>query len=489
MFRTLYTKLAAVLAVLLMLIGLLYAFFSTSVARHYLQEVGQRLNRDLARNLVSDRNLVEAGQLNETALKELFHQYMVINPSIEIYLLDLDGTILSYSADPGKVKRNRVSLEPIRAFLSGETKPLLGDDPRSHDRRKSFSVTQVPTAENPQGYLYVVLRGEEYDSIESVVRDSYILRLGVWAVIASLALGLAVGLIVFHFLTRRLHRLATIMDGFQRSDFTAYNAYASKRRPATDEIDRLGSTFDRMAERIVAQLGALQEQDTLRRELVAHVSHDLRTPLAALRGYLESLMMRDKELTEQERSEYLTIALRHSERLTRLVSELFELAKLDAMATQPHCEPFSPAELVQDVVQKYRLRAADRGIQLETGPLREVPFVAADIALIERALENLIENALEYTPRDGKVHIALEAAAESVVISVSDTGSGIAAEELSRIFEPFYRISNKRHGDHHAGLGLAITKRIVELHRGDIRVSSRTGEGTTFSFSLPIWRG
>ncbi len=161
MIRTLYARLALVLVVLFISIGLLYALISTSSTRHYLQEVSQQFNKDLARNLVADRNLVEEGRLNEAALKETFHQYMVINPSIEIYLLDPAGNILSYSADPGKVKRRRVALGPIRAFLSGDQGyPLLGDDPRSHDRHKAFSVTPVPSADNAQGYLYVVLRGE-----------------------------------------------------------------------------------------------------------------------------------------------------------------------------------------------------------------------------------------------------------------------------------------------------------------------------------------
>ena len=490
MIRTLYARLALVLVVLLTSIGLLYALISTSATRHYLQEVSQRFNKDLARNLVADRNLVEEGRLNETALKETFHQYMVINPSIEIYLLDLEGNILSYSADPGKVKRKQVSLEPVRSFLSGDQGyPLLGDDPRSHDRRKAFSVTLVPSAENAQGYLYVVLRGEEYDSVDRVIRESYFLRLSGWAVAASLGFGLLAGLVVFHILTRRLHRLAAVMEDFHGSNFTSHAPYAGKQPAAADEVDRLGATFDRMAERIIAQFNKLQENDALRRELVAHVSHDLRTPLASLQGYLESLKLKDAQLTGEERAEYLHIALRQSERLTCLVAELFELAKLDAKETTPQCEPFAPAELVQDVVQKFNLRADQGGVRLCMAPVQELPFVSADIALTERVLENLLENALNHTPESGEVRISLEQGTGSVVIRVSDSGSGISEKDLPHIFEPFYR-ADTRHprGDEHAGLGLAITKRIVELQQGEIRVESRLGAGAAFAFSLPVCR-
>jgi len=487
MLRTLYAKLALVLLVLLLGIGLVYALISSSLARHYLQEVSQQFNRDLAGKLVADRNLVAEGRLNEQALKETFQQYMVINPSIEIYLLDIDGTILSYSADPGKVKRRQVSLEPIRAFLQGEgSYPLLGDDPRSHDRRKAFSVTPVPSPEHPQGYLYVVLRGEEFDSVEQVIRDSYFNRLSGWALVGSLGFGLLAGLLIFHLLTRRLHRLSAAMDGFQRGNFTGHTPYCSPPAIAPDEVDRLGLTFDQMANRISAQIDQLREQDSLRRELVAQVSHDLRTPLASLRGYLESLQLKEAELSPAQRSEYLSIALRQSESLTRLVSELFELAKLEARETRPSPEPFAAAELAQDVVQKLRLRADRQGVSLEMEPARALPLVFADIALTERVLDNLIENAIEHTPEGGKVVVSLKPQGQGIEVAVADTGCGISDQDLPHIFDPFYRTAEQRNSASHAGLGLAIAHRIVTLQGGEIRAETQSGNGSVFSFTLPL---
>ncbi|MBO6851524.1 MAG: sensor histidine kinase, partial [Marinobacter sp.] len=140
--KTLYARLALGLFLLLVTVGISYAFLSGYTLREYQASLNQELNRDLARNLVADRNLVDEGRLNEAALQELFSLYMTINPSIEIYLLDRAGQILAYSADPARIKRKRVSLEPIRALLANQEEyPVLGDDPRSHDRRKVFSVT------------------------------------------------------------------------------------------------------------------------------------------------------------------------------------------------------------------------------------------------------------------------------------------------------------------------------------------------------------
>jgi signal transduction histidine kinase len=414
---------------------------------------------------------------------------MVINPSIEIYLLSPDGTILSYSADPARVKRRRVSLAPIHAFLEGAGDlPLLGDDPRSHDRRKAFSVTPVPSAEDLQGYLYVVLRGEEFDSIEQMIRGNLLLHLSAWAVAGSLGLGLVAGLLLLHLLTRRLHRLARLMGGFRDSGFTAHVPYAPPPAGGRrgDEVDELGLTFDQMAARIMAQLDELRETDGRRREMVAQVSHDLRTPLASLHGYLETLQLKGGTLSEAERTEFLQIALQHSERLTRLVAELFELAKLDAKETQPQREPFAPAELVQDVLQKYQLRAARQGIRLLMDPAENLPLVHADIALIERVLENLLDNAIGHTPPAGTVRVSLRRDGDRVAVTVADTGCGIPAADLPRVFDRFYQADNRHRGGTHAGLGLAIVKRILELHGGAIRVASVLGEGTTFVFSLPL---
>lgn len=488
--RTLYARLSLTLAALLVLVGILFAVLTISATRDYLQEVNQRFNRNLARDLVADRNLVQQGKLNEAALKETFREYMVINPSLEIYLLDLNGRILSYSADPGKVKRRSVSLDPIRRFLGGaQDFPLLGDDPRSHDRRKAFSVTPVPSAEAPEGYLYVILRGEGLDSVDALIRQSYFLRLSGLAVCLSLALGLVLGLILFRLLTRRIERLARIMETFRTSHFTTLVGYPSRSDPARDdEIDRLGRTFGAMGQRIIDQIQALTDKDTLRREMVAQVSHDLRTPLASLHGYLETLRMKEGRLQAAERAEFLDIALRHSERLRRLVEDLFELAKLEAMDTRPSIEAVSLAELAQDVVQKFHLAARAKGVRLELDGTGDLPFVKADVGLIERVLENLIDNAIRHTPEAGGISVSTRVQGRTVTVRVSDTGRGIPPEDLPLVFDRFFQGSAGGRGEGHAGLGLAIAKRIIELHDSSIRVFSKLGAGTTFSFSLPIWR-
>ncbi|MFC5546581.1 sensor histidine kinase [Marinobacter koreensis] len=484
MLRTLYGRLALALFLLLVTVGGLFTVLSLYSVREYTAAVNQELNRDLARNLVSDRNLVTDGRLNRDALKKLFELYMTINPSIEIYLLDSDGRILSYSADPDKIKRKRVSLGPIHELLSDPSSfPLLGDDPRSHDRRKVFSVTPVPSEANPTGYLYVVLRGEEYDLAESMVHSRQLLQMGAGALAVSLFVGLLAGLLFFRLLTRRLSRLTERVEAFEADAATPAADSRDEVTVTGDDIDYLSDRFDQMSQRIVAQLELLKDKDHQRRQLVAQVSHDLRTPLASIQGYLEALKLKQDSLAPAERQRFLEIALSESRRLARLVDELFELAALEAREKRASPEPFAVAELVHDVVQKHLPEAEGAGVTLHLGVMEPVRALA-DIELCERILDNLIGNAIRHSPPDNTVLLSVCAETSGASIAVVDAGPGIPPDQIDHVFEPFFQ-GNTRSRVGHAGLGLAIAQRLARLQDGRISVNNRPGGGAEFRLWLP----
>lgn len=499
MLRTLNSRIAAVLFALVCLIGLLGYRLVIYSAEMYQQELTQKLNSALARQIVAEKPLLTAGNVNQPALESLFHWLMVVNPAIELYLLDRDGTILAYSAPEGRVQRRRVDLAPIRRFLAGGAKyPLRGDDPRDSERQKVFSAAAIPThtsdAAGPAGYLYVILEGEALTSAGEMLRGSYILRFATTGLGLGLLFALTAGLVAFALLTRRLRLLSRVMNGYADAQTAAGDRSAPERYPSPprprDEIDQLGHTFNQMAERIEQQLQALKQTDAKRREMVANVSHDLRTPLTSLHGYLETLLLKDDDLSAEERRRYLQIAAAQSSQLNRLIGELFELAKLDSSETLLEMEPFSLAELVQDMVHKFSLEAQHRGITLQSELDGQLPFAYGDIGLIQRVLDNLIENALRHTPAGGRITLSLRSDADHITVKVADTGQGIPAADLGHIFDRFYRLQKDRaqnETSQNAGLGLAIVKRIIDLHGSVIRADSRPSRGTTFSFSLPAY--
>jgi signal transduction histidine kinase len=469
MIKTLYGKLSAILLAIFLVIGVFYVLLMLFVTRMHMQEGAQRLNYNLAEYLVSEKLFLKEGKVNEAALKESFHMLMEINPAIELYLLDTEGTIMAYSAPPDKVKRKAVSTGPIERFLRGSgALPILGDDPRNPRGRKVFSAAAVPGDGPAEGYLYIILGGEEFDSVSGLFKESYMLRLSIGGAVAGLVFALLAGIFLFGLLTRRLHRLAGEMEAFERSDFREPAMPPLKQKgDRGDEIEKLEAIFAQMSTRIIEQLERIMRSDSLRRELVSHISHDLRTPLTTMQGYLETLLLKDAELAPETRRKYVETAIEHCERLNKLVSGLFELAKLEARDRPVHREPFRLDELIQDVVQKFRLRAEEKGVSIHTDAGHELPFVHADIALIERVIENLLDNALRYTPEDGSVSVLLHRREDAVSVCVSDTGAGIPRDELPGIFDGFHqRDSGRTDSSGHAGLGL----------------------GTTFTFSLPVHR-
>lgn len=486
MMHSLHARLVAVLLGLLLALGAILIAISFYSTRRYEEEVVQRLNRPLASSLVAEDVLLDNdGEVNEQALEHIFHTLMIINPSIEVYLLDLEGNVVQYSAPPGRVVRTSIDIEPVKRFLADDAKlPILGDDPLDARRHKIFSASPIMVEDRYEGYLYVVLASEAYESVVHRLRASHILRLSVFVTVLALVLAGVAGVILFSALTRRLRSLAEVVDRFRQSDFRT-PVRLERPRGGGDEIDILSDTFESMSDRIIQQVQTLRQTDELRRELVANVSHDLRTPLASLTGYIETLQLKEGRLTDEERDQYLAVARRQSDRLGTLIEELFELARLESQDMKPELEPFPLPELVQDVVLGFKLEAERKQIELEMERPDEVPLVSADIGLIQRALTNLIGNALKHTEAGGRVSVIIEPQDEQVAVRIVDTGHGIPGDELEQIFDRFYQARNQGQKQTTAGgLGLAIVRRILELHGSAVEAASTVGEGTMFSFSL-----
>jgi signal transduction histidine kinase len=239
-----------------------------------------------------------------------------------------------------------------------------------------------------------------------------------------------------------------------------------------------------MAKRIDEQWQRLTRQDQQRREFIANISHDLRTPLTSLHGYLETLSVKSEQLSDEERNRYLNIALVQSRKVGRLAQELFELARLEYGVVKPQKEPFSMGELVQDVYQKFELTAETRHLILRADISPGIPLVNADLALIERVMTNLLDNAIRFTPDYGTIEIRLWQQKEKVVVQLNDSGPGIAAELKEDLFirPSILSTGRKRAG----GLGLMIVKRILELHGSNIALIEQPGKGACFEFSVPL---
>jgi len=256
-----------------------------------------------------------------------------------------------------------------------------------------------------------------------------------------------------------------------------------------DEIGRLAGAFNDMAAMIEAQLAALRETDRQRRQLVADVTHDFRTPLTSLRGHAEQLLG-GLGATSEDARQRLQAILDNADRLTRLAAQLAVLARLDAYEQTLQLETFSMAELVQDVAVKFHPDAERRGVTLDCHCAEALPAARADLGLIDRLLSNLIDNALRATAAGGRVSVTATAittdGGTGIAVDVEDSGRGIPAEELALVTQRFYRVrSDVAGGQEGSGLGLSIVREILERHGTRLHLDSRVGVGTRARFILP----
>lgn len=477
-------KLSLVLLTIFIAIGIILAFITRYATVQYNHEMTQRLNGSIAMYVAAEEQLIKNGLHNEQAIKTLAERAMVINPTVEVYLLDNEGNVLSHNLPAGTEFQKKIPLYQIQTFLTDETqRPILNLDPRSPTTEKAFSAAKVTYNGKDEGYVYAILGGQTYEALAKDISKNWVLKVALSSIIAVLLLSFLVGILMVNQLTKPLTHVTKKVRRFQQQ----MTGETPKDNDQGDEIEVLETAFQQMQRRIKQQVKQIQAADQNRRDLITNVSHDLRTPLASIQGYMDTLLIKKDELDEEQRDYYLETASKHCVRLNQLVNDLFELSKLDSLAIQPKLESFSLAELMQDVSMEFKMMAQERNVDLKIDLLDGNTEVRADIGLMQRVLENLINNAIKHTPRNGKVLLKLKKIDDQFKVIIRDTGRGISEKELPHIFDRLFQAENKsNYNQSSSGLGLAIVKKIMDLHKTKIKVISQLHKGTQFSFQLPI---
>lgn len=313
-------------------------------------------------------------------------------------------------------------------------------------------------------------------------------EVGPWmaATIIMLVLGgsVTLSLVVMRPVRRRITALQEAARRLGDGDLTA-------RAPVVgaDEITQLSRTFNVMADDLSARASALETSDRLRRQLIADVSHELMTPLTAVTGRLETMLMPEVRLSPQQRERNLTVAMREARRIERLIGDLLDAARLEGGGGHLSPELFPVADLFSDIQTRHERAVQARHIRLETRVVPEDLAIMADPFRLEQALENLVVNALRHTPHGGSVRLTARREGGEVVLTVSDSGEGIPPEHLPFVFDRFYKATSADGtASPGSGLGLSIVKAIVTRHGGRVSAESTPGQGTTISVTLPVPR-
>lgn len=478
----LFWRLSAILLILVLLIGTTYVIITTYTAQKYYAETTQRLHVNVAKVLLNTvKPFDHQGQVKDKAVKKIISSSMAVNPSLEVYLLDNEGQILSFVAPSKRVKLKYVSLTPIQKFLRDKGKKLvLGDDPRHPKKSTVFSAASVINQGKQMGYVYIVLASEQYESASDTVWNSYLLTLGTRFFMLSLLATFILGLIIIWLLTRNLRVIIQTVRKFEQGDLEARIPIKS-----TGELASLSYTFNRMADTILQNIQDIKQVDELRRELIANISHDLRTPLSVIYGYVETLLMKQGTLSKAQEEKYLNIILNSSDHLKKLVTDLFELTKLEARQVELHKQPFAISNLLAQVSSKYDLAIKEKKLHFVSRFPDQETMVYADMRMIERVIQNLVDNAIAHSPEQSEITVEVFEKNTEIEVSISNTGAGIPPEDIPRIFDRYYKVEKHYGKNKGTGLGLAIVKNILELHQSIIQVKSELNQYTTFYFHLP----
>ncbi len=463
----------------------------TSVRSYYTNVVFNQSGAFIERILAETPDLWAQYESDRRRFTEQLRGFTLFSPSVDLYLLDNEGHVLASSGEERIYwSRYRVDLAAIvDAIHLDPDMPLFGDDPESEGKTALVALRPVIADDQQRGWLYVVARSAHIGTQMPEMLRSHAIRTAVKVGLLTLAIGVLLTMAMLAIFTKPLIALTRAADRVKRAGFE-HDMCERLDLPCerNDEIGRLSRTFRDMIERLKHEMHRVRETDASRREMVSSVSHDLRTPLTALIGQLETVRMKEGTLSPDEQRQFIDSALANAQHLQRLTDWLAELAKLDSPDIASQAEPIAIGELADDVVQRYASRAREAGVALGVEYPDKLPLATVDAALVERALANLLDNALRVTPAGGAVTVRVVPNAREMRIEVSDTGTGVAEEDRARVFERFFQGSRHREHRGSSGLGLAIVKRVAELHGGAVGLDSPPGRGATFWLTLPMAR-
>ena len=468
------------------------------------ESVYERANAFLGRVVALHPDLLDLQAHDPDGFTGFLRNLLLFEPDTQLYLLDDQGNVLAASGSLQPAPGFKVRLEPVReaVAVAGDRRRapyVMGDDPEHMNldaviAARPLRRTVIRPDRETAGYLYLVSQPPSLSVGHAEVYRSTLAgtaMTGVMALIVGMTLCAAW---IVATVTRPLRDLSDTVaraqrDGFEGAKVVAADAPDSPVRGG-DEFVQLRAGFQAMLTRLRAQWDALRRLDQFRRESVSNLSHDLRSPLTATAACLETLDRRwSGDPARSDDRAMLEVALRNTRNAAQLVRSLGDLALLDEPQFKLQPMTMNLAEMLDDVVQRFADRATRQRVTLRNDSASGASvFAAVDIELFERALANLVDNALKHTPADGRVTLRAHAGDGAVTVQVSDTGSGIAPHDLEHLFDRLYTGAGAR-GDADGGgkgLGLAIVKRIVELHRGDVSVRSSPGCGTDVTIRLPL---
>ncbi|MEW2834633.1 HAMP domain-containing sensor histidine kinase [Vibrio sp. JC34] len=409
----------------------------------------QSLHKELASHMRDDNPLMIGTDYNPKALKSIFHTLMLIGPDFEIYFLDSQGNITTHAAPEGAEIMGAVDLNPIKQFLNDQPFPILGEDPRNRGEHKVFSVAAIEELGSTVGYLYVVIGSTRHDAIANAQVDTPYIALAGLVLVSILGFALGAYVLVKRSLLNPIERVTKQLQQQAEHDFRLQPDFTHQ----VPELVPIANSYQMMAKHIQQQFLQLEYQSSHRRQSLLQLSHDLKTPLSSVLGYLETW-----RLQHPESDPLIDVAFRNCEKLSTQLHSLLDAARKEAPMPNYEYRPVDLGTLMAECAETMQSQFSRKEVVLKVDIDSEIQTVG-DKGLLERLVLNLLENALRHSPIGSEVHCQAH-----------------LSEDKSRIHFTFVNHIEEEAEGGSLGIGTKIVQSILMLHHSYLETNATSSQ-------------
>lgn len=472
---TIFSRIILLIAGLITALGAVFVVITYIVATNYYESSTQLLNKDVAGHIAEFTAPFNAQGLNKRKADSVFHDAMVLSPNSEVYFLDTTGAVIDYyekSKQPS-IRLWNVSLDIVRRHIAaGNQDYIKGPDPRDPAKPKIFSAAEVRRGDKKLGYIYVILASSEARQVASMLLSNHVIILSIVTFSCIIVLSLLLSFLYVRRIQRRFNRVVDVLERFQQGDYDA--RFKIHRQ---DGLGPIKSAFNTMADMLVYHINRLTKSEADRKAFITGITHDLRNPLSVAGGYAETLLIKgaDGGLTTSQSQEYTQLILQKLRQVEHLVEQLHELSAMESPAFSPHREPFMFSEVLNEIAHNFQPGADAKSITIDCERCEDDAYINADISMMERVIQNLMANAVSYSPEKSSIVAELSREGAMLVFSVKNKSPLLPARFLNWLSSNSADTVMDSFPEKPA-IGLTIVKRILQLHDYRLSVTQQQSE-------------
>ncbi len=480
---TIFRRISILFFTLITVLCLLFMTISYFLTTNFHQASTQLLNKDVAAHIAEFTSPFEKHGINRAKADSVFKNAMVLSPSAEVYFLDITGKVIAFHAPKKEIRLWTIPLKNIKKLIASKGEIYIkSPDPKDISDPKIFSAAEVKSKSGNLGFIYVILASNK--NVTEMLYLSYISKLLVMAFCVIIVLSIVFSFIYLNQLQRSFNRMIGVLEKFQNGDLQARFEIKDD-----DELAPVTQAFNKMADMLSDNINRLTRSVKERKDFIINISHDLKTPLAVARGYTESLSIKNvnHELSKSEQEEYVQIILDKIQQVDIMVNQLFELSKMDSVEFKPAKEPFVLSEIVQETVNNFQLNALQKRVILKCTQCQYHVWVNADVSLMERAVQNLINNAVDNTDEHESIQVSMEVADNELRFKLQYTGNLLPQELLQWLNNSREESTLQANFITTSGIRFLIAKKILQLHGSSLKAYTDNNTSNIFTFSIPIY--